>query len=95
MIFHSGGWWFTALGDDFVIHPWRSISLLLVSYIPNLSFGHLLSQSIFSLLASFVPKAQPNQAVFLGWDYFLKTIFFVQGPLRRVYQLNPTDFATS
>ena len=65
--------------------------MLLVSYIPNLSVDHLLSQSIFSLLASFVPKAQPNQAVFLGWDYFLKTIF-VQGPLRRVYQLNLTDF---
>ena len=54
----------------------------------------LVSQSIFSLLASFVPKAQPDQAVFLGWDYLLKTIF-VQGPLRIVYQLNPTDFATS
>ena len=49
-------------------------SLLLVYYILNLSVGHLLSQSIFSLLASFVPKAQPNQAVFLGCD-FLKTIF--------------------
>ena len=91
--FNSGGWWFTALGDDFVVYLWRSISLLLVSYIPNLSCGHLLSQSIFSLLASFVPKAQPNESVFLGWDYFLKTIF-VQGPLR-VYQLSPTNFATS
>ena len=30
-----------------------------------MSFGHLVSQSIFSPLASFVPKAQPNQAVFL------------------------------
>ena len=64
-----------ALGDDFVVHLWRSISLLLVSYIPNLSVGHFLSQSIFSLLASSVPKAQPSQAVILGWDLFLKTIF--------------------
>ena len=59
-----------------------------------MSVGHLVSQSIFSLLASFVPKAQPNQAVFLDWDYLLKTIF-VQGLFRRVYQLNTTDFATS
>ena len=59
-----------------------------------MSVGHLVSQSIFSPLASFGPKAQPNQAVFLGWDYLLKTIF-VQGLLRRVYQLNTTDFATS
>ena len=58
-----------ALGaeDDFVVHLWRSISLLLVSYIPNLSW-------------SFVPKAQPIQAVFLGWDYFLKTIFLFRVP---------------
>ena len=28
------------------------------------NFGHLVSQSIFSPLASFVPKAQPNQALF-------------------------------
>ena len=41
-----------------------------------------------------MPKAQPNQAAFWCWDYFLKTIF-VQGPflLRSSYQLNPTDFA--
>ena len=30
-----------------------------------MSVGHLVSQSIFSPLASFVPKAQPNRAVFL------------------------------
>ena len=42
------------------------MSLLLVSYIPILChFGHLNSQPIISPLASFVPKAQPNQAVFL------------------------------
>ena len=54
-------------------------------------FGHLVSQSIFSPLASFVPRAQPNQAAFWCWDYLIKTIH-VQGPFRRVYQLNPTDF---
>ena len=31
----------------------------------NCHFGHLVSQSIFSPMASFVPKAKPNQAVFL------------------------------
>ena len=30
-----------------------------------MSVGHLVSQSIISPLASFVPNAQPNQAVFL------------------------------
>ena len=55
------------------------------------SFGFSVHFQSFGL---FVPKAQPNQVVFLGWDYLLKTIF-VQGPLRRVYQLNPTDFPTS
>ena len=30
-----------------------------------MSIGHLVSQSTISPLASFVPKAQPNQAVFL------------------------------
>ena len=30
-----------------------------------MSVGHLVSQSIFCPLASFVPKALPNQAVFL------------------------------
>ena len=59
-----------ALGEDFVFHLWRSISLLPVSYIPILChFDHLVSQSIFSPLASFVPKAQPNQAVFLVLGY--------------------------
>ena len=59
-----------------------------------MSVGHLVSQSTTSPLASFVPKAQPNQTAFWCWDYLLKTIF-AKGPLRRVYQLNPTDFATS
>ena len=41
-----------------------------------------------------MPKAKPNQAAFLCWDYLLKTIC-VQGPflLRSSYQLIPTDFA--
>ena len=59
-----------------------------------MSIGHLVSQSIFSPLASFVPRLQSNQTAFWYWDYLLKTIH-VQGPFRRVYQLNPTDFATS
>ena len=42
-------------------------------------FGHLVSQSIFSPLASFVPRAHPNQAAFWCWDYLIKTIH-VQGP---------------
>ena len=75
------------LGVDLVFHLRRSISLLPVSYIPILCHcGHLFSQFCFSSLASFVPK---DQAVFLSfwyWDYLLKTIF-VQGLLRRVYQL--------
>ena len=36
-----------------------------------MSFGLLVSQSIFSPLASFVPKSQPNQAAFLDWDFLL------------------------
>ena len=59
-----------------------------------MSIGPLVSQSIFSPLASFVPRLQSNQTAFWYWDYLLKTIH-VQGPFRRVYQLNPTDFATS
>ena len=59
-----------------------------------MSIGHLVSQSIFSPLASFVPRLQSNQTAFWYWDYLLKTIH-VQGPFRRVYQLNPTDFASS
>ena len=57
-------------------------------------FGHLVSQSIISLLASFVPKAQSNQAAFWCWDYLPKSIF-VQGPFlfRSSYQLIPTDVA--
>ena len=59
-----------------------------------MSIGHLVSQFISSPLASFVPRLQSNQTAFWYWDYLLKTIH-VQGPFRRVYQLNPTDFATS
>ena len=59
-----------------------------------MSIGHLVSQSIFSLLASFVPRLQSNQTAFWYWDYLFKTIHF-QGPFGRVDQLNPTDFATS
>ena len=92
--FSSGGWWFMALGDDFVVHLWRSISLLLVSYIPNLSVGHLLSQSIFSLLALLCLRLSLIRLSF-GAGITYSRPFLVQGPSRRVYQLNPTDFATS
>ena len=65
--------------------------------LPTFQFSHfvdLVSQSIFSPVASCVPKAQLYQAAFLCWDYLLKTIF-AQGPfiLTSSYQLNPTDFA--
>ena len=67
---------------------WRSISLLLVSYIP------ILCQLViwFSPLASFVPRLQSNQTVLLGLP---SQDHSFSGSLRRVYQLNPTDFATS
>ena len=71
------------------------MSLLLVSYIPILCpFGHLVSQPIISPLASLCLRPSLIRLSFWCWDYLLKTIF-VKGPLRRVYQLNPTDFATS
>ena len=41
-----------------------------------ISFGHLVSQSIFSPLASFVPEAQPIQVAFWCWDNLLKTFLF-------------------
>ena len=52
-----------------------------------MSFGLLVSQSIFSPLASFVPEAQPNQAAFWTGISFSRPFWF------RVhsYQLNPTD----
>ena len=58
-----------------------------------MSIGHLVSQSIFSPLASFVPRLQSNQTAFgLGLP---SQDHSCSGSLRRVYQLNPTDFATS
>ena len=84
-----------ASGEDFVFH------LLEIHFTVNgflhssfMSIGHLVSQSICSPLASFVPRLQSNQSAFWYWNYLLKTIH-VQGPFRRVDQLNPTDFATS
>ena len=57
-----------------------------------MSIGHLVSQPIFSPLASFVPRLQSNQTVLLGLP---SQDHSCSGSLRRVYQLNPTDFATS
>ena len=59
-----------------------------------MSIGHLVSQSTISPLASFVPKAQPNQAVFLVLG-LPSQYHSCSGSFRRVYQLNPTDFATA
>ena len=57
-----------------------------------MSIGHLVSQPIFSPLASFVPRLQSNQTVLLGLP---SQDHSCSGSLRRVCQLNPTDFATS
>ena len=73
---------------------WRSISLLLVSYIPILSFWSFGFSVLFSPLASFVPRAQPNQAAFWAGITLLRPFIF-RVPFRRVYQLNPTDFLLS
>ena len=76
--------------------PPLAIHVTVTSFLHSnfMSFWPFGSQPIFSPWAYFVPKAQPNQAVFWCWDFLFKTVF-AKGSLGRVYQLNPTDFATS
>ena len=54
----------------------------------------MVSQSIFSPMASFVLKAKPNQAAFFVLGLPSQGHFF-SGPFLRIssYQLNPADFA--
>ena len=66
-----------ASGEDFVFHL-LEIHFTVTGFLHSnfMSIGHLVSQSIFSPLASFVPRLQSNQTAFWTGITFSRPFMF-------------------